>query len=304
MALYLVIQVSAFLTKIVPRRLRYWIGTAVGDAVYSVWRAKRLVLQQNMATVTGLEVNHTTVRKLARASMRNYCKYLIEFLELPALSSRHPVIASMKIHGLEHLEEALRRGRGVIITTAHFGTIEVAGLRLKDFTDFHAVYDSFTPAYLDRLIQRKRREKGIDLIPTNNVRAMVRVLRDGGALAMLFDRPVDPCRGVPVHFFGRQTAVPAGPATLALKTGATLLPVYTARLPDLSFEARICPPITWNPTEDRERDVQFITQRLMNTLQSAVRSRPDQWYMFRSMWPNPMTSASVASSPTTARPPG
>jgi KDO2-lipid IV(A) lauroyltransferase len=227
------------------------------------------------------------VRQIARKSMRNYVKYLVEFLELPALSPDDEIIASMRLHGEEHLREAIDAGKGVILASAHFGTIEVGGIRLSDFTDFHAVYDTFRPEYLDRLIQTKRREKGIDLIPVSDVRSMMRVLRHGGTLAMLYDRPVDPSKGVPVQFFGRETAVPGGPAVLALKTGAKIIPAYMLRQPDLTFESLIFPPLEFTPTGDRDADVQTITQKLMDTLQTVVRERPDQWYMFRPMWRSP-----------------
>lgn len=285
MALYLIIQVGGFLSGIIPRSFRYLIGTALGDLVYRGWARKRRILLQNMAIVRGKNPRDPEVRLLAVRSMRNYFKYLIEFLELSRLSSADHVIASMKIHGLEHLHSALARGKGVILASAHFGTIEVGGLRLADFTDFHAVYDSFRPEYLDHLIQRKRREKGINLIPATNVREMLRVLRRGGTVTLLFDRPVDVDRGVPVTFFGRRTAVPGGPAVLAMKTGATILPVFMLRQPDKSFESVFFPPVTWTSTGERERDVQTIMQKLMDTLQTVVRSRPDQWYMFRPMWP-------------------
>lgn len=285
MALYLVIQVSALLSRIVPRSWRYLIGTAVGDIVYLVWTRKRQILRGNMAIVLG-QRNHTReAGRLAVKSMRNYCKYLVEFLELPALSSQHPVVASIRIDGLEHLQAALAGGKGVIITTGHYGTLELPGLRLTDFTDFHAVYDTFRPKYLDRLIQRKRLEKGIELIPATNVRKMFRVLKDGGTVALLFDRPVELAKGVRVRFFGRETAVPGGPAVLAMKTGAPILPVYTTREPDLTFHSMVGSPIVWIDSGDRDRDIQTVMQKLMNTLESAVLRRPDQWYMFRPMWP-------------------
>jgi KDO2-lipid IV(A) lauroyltransferase len=285
MALYLVIQISAFLSKYLPRSLRYLIGTAVGDAVYMIWGTKRRIARENVATVLGLPSRDPAVRRLARKAMRNYCKYLIEFLELPVMTSADPVIANMKIVGLEHIHAALERGKGVILATAHFGTIEVPGLRLQDFTgEFHAVYDTFTPAYLDRLIQGKRREKGINPIPVGNVREMMRVLKRGGTIAMLFDKPVERARGVAVRFFGRETAVPGGPALLAMKTGATILPVFTFRHPDKTFESDVFPPVTWTSSGDRDRDIHTIMQRLMDVLQQAVRERPDQWYMFRPMW--------------------
>lgn len=284
MALYLVIQVGAFLSRIIPRSWRYLIGTALGDLVYWAWGSKRRVLRENMATVLGLSARDRRVRTVAIKAMRNYFKYLIEFLELPNLSSADETVASMTIHGLEHLQSALDRGKGVILASAHFGTIELAGLRLADFTSFHAVYDTFRPAYLDRLIQGKRREKGINLIPVNDVRAMLRVLRGGGTLTVLFDKPLQPNKGVPVRFFGRQAAVPGGPAVLAMKTGAAILPVYVFRQPDKSFESVIFPPVSWTASGERERDMQSIMQKLVDTLQAVVRSRPDQWYMFRPMW--------------------
>jgi KDO2-lipid IV(A) lauroyltransferase len=285
MALYLVIQVSAFLSRYIPRSVRYLIGTAVGDAVYMVWGKKRRVARENVATVLGLTPLDPRVRRLARKAMRNYCKYLIEFLELPVMTSADPVIANMKIVGAEHLRAALESGKGVILATAHFGTIEIPGLRLQDFTsDFHAVYDAFTPAYLDRLIQAKRREKGINPIPVGNVREMMRTLKGGGTIALLFDKPVERAKGVAVRFFGRETAVPGGPALLAMKTDATILPVFTFRHPDKSFQSDVLPPVAWTPCGDRDRDMQTIMQRLMDALQQAVRERPDQWYMFRPMW--------------------
>jgi lauroyl/myristoyl acyltransferase len=191
----------------------------------------------------------------------------------------------MKIQGLEHLLAAVERRKGVIIASAHFGTIEVGGLRLQDFVDVHAVYDTFKPDYLDRLIQRNRLEKGIHLIGVNDVRSMMRALRSGHALTLLFDRPLERAKGVTVRYFGRETAVPGGPAVLAMKTGAALLPVFMYRQPDKSFECRLFPPVTWVETGDRDSDVQCIMQKLMDTLQTVVRERPDQWYMFRPMWP-------------------
>lgn len=305
MALYLVIQISAFLSRFIPRPWRYLIGTAVGDTVYTVWASKRRVLQENVATIVGSSRADPEVRRLARKSMRNYCKYLIEFLELPVLSPTDPVILGIKVVGVEHLEASLARGKGVVLATAHFGTIELPALRLQHFTsDFHAVYDAFTPPYLDRLIQRKRREKGINPIPVTNIRAMLKALRNGGTVAVLFDKPVQATKGVCVRFFGHETAVPAGPALLAMKTGATILPAFTFRRPDLSFESEVHAPIEWTSSGDRERDMQTIMQKLMDSLQTAVRQRPDQWYMFRPMWLGaPSAASSTHPEPATDHPP-
>jgi len=296
MALYLVIQIGAFLSRYIPRPWRYAIGTAVGEAVYWVWSSKRHTLLQNMATVLGLDWSDPQVRLVARRSMRNYCKYLIEFLDLPNLSAAHSVVASMHLEGEEHLAAAISRGKGLIVVSGHFGTMELGGIRLAAITDFHAVYDTFQPAYLDDLIRRKRLEKGIKLIPVNKVRAMLRVLQGGGTIIILLDRPMAPGKGTKVRFFGRNAYVPAGPAVLAMKTGATLLPIYLRRLPDLTFTARILPAIAWVPSGDRDTDIQVITQKVMDTLQSAIREHPDQWYMFRPMWPGDGSATPIGAA--------
>jgi len=296
MALYLVIQISAFLSRYIPRPWRYAIGTAVGDAVYWVWSSKRHTLLRNMATVLGLDSSDPRVRLVARRSMRNYCKYLIEFLDLPNMSASHSVVASMRLDGEEHLTEAITRGKGLIIVSGHFGAMEPGGIRLAAMTDFHAVYDTFRPAYLDDLIQRKRLEKGMKLIPVNKVREMLRVLHGGGTIITLLDRPMAPGKGIKVRFFGRNAYVPAGPAVLAMKTGATLLPIFLHRLPDLTFTARILPAITWTPSGDRDTDIHVITQKVMDTLQSTIREHPDQWYMFRPMWPADGSAAPIGAA--------
>ncbi len=295
MALYLIIQVGAFLSRVIPRSWRYLIGTAVGDAVWLLWSRKRAITKDNMSVVLDRSPDDLAVRRIALKSLRNYCKYLIEFLELPVMSADDPRIAAMSIRGLEHLKSALAEGKGLIVAGAHFGTIEIGGLRLKDFTDFHAVYEPFKPAYLDQLIQRKRLEKGIDLIALSNIRAMLKVLHNGGTLVMLFDRPVEINKGVPVRFFGLDTAVPGGPALLAIKTGAPLIPAFTTREPDNSFCTHLYPPISWTPSGDRDRDIQTIMQKLMNALQQAVVRRPDQWYMFRPMWPGAASAVTTGS---------
>jgi lauroyl/myristoyl acyltransferase len=286
MALYLIIQIGALLSRIMPRSWRYLIGTAVGDVVYRVWPAKRRILQNNMATVLGLPPQHPEVGRTSLKAMRNYCKYLIEFLELAGGSAPQAVVRCLQnAQGLEHLQRAVQLGKGVIIATAHFGTIEVGGPALATLTPFHAVHDRFRPDYLDRLIQGRRVQMGINPISVDNVRQMLRVLHQGEALALLFDRPVEPGKGVTVRFFGRETALPAGPAVLAMKTGAALLPIYQFRQPDRSIKIVIFPPISWTSTGERKCDVQLVMQKLVDTYQAMIRDRPDQWYMFRPMWP-------------------
>jgi len=86
-------------------------------------------------------------------------------------------------------------------------------------------------------------------------------------------------------FFGQRTMVPAGAATLALLTGAPIVPCYLRRVGH-RYEGRIDQPIPAVSTGDRAADVQRLTQQAMNAVERMVRERPAQWYMFRQFWPD------------------
>jgi lauroyl/myristoyl acyltransferase len=94
---------------------------------------------------------------------------------------------------------------------------------------------------------------------------------------------------VPVEFFGALAEVPAGPARLALRTGARAIPAVLAREPD--HEEMIRPILDFDlhfqPSGDEEQDVRELTQQIMSSLERFIRQYPDQWFMFRPMWPAP-----------------
>ena len=119
------------------------------------------------------------------------------------------------------------------------------------------------------------------------------LLRRKEGLAILVDRPVPD--GVPVRFFGRETRVPGGAATLALRTSSPVVPAIVVRHPSgRGYLARIGEPFLTSGRGSGVAEVQALTQQIMGWLESQIREFPDQWYMFRSMWPP------VAAEPATA----
>src|SRR5579884_2348391 len=91
----------------------------------------------------------------------------------------------------------------------------------------YAIAETFSDPKLNVLVQNQRMEKGIDIIPLEgSARKILRVLRDNQFVALLIDRPSQASEGIPITFFGRKTYVPAGTATLALKSGAAIMPGY------------------------------------------------------------------------------
>ena len=102
--------------------------------------------------------------------------------------------------------------------------------------------------------------------------------------------------GAPVTFFGRQTRVPAGAAHFALKTGAPVVVVAVLRTPRNTYTALALPPLHFSNTDDPKQDVVSAMQRIIEDVEHVIRANPDQWYMFRRMWPDTPAHGDVAPS--------
>jgi lauroyl/myristoyl acyltransferase len=115
----------------------------------------------------------------------------------------------------------------------------------------------------------------------------MRVLQQNQLVAIVVDRPVTPDQGTEVTFFGRKTYVPSGPAALALKSGAAILPGYVWYGRNNEFNVRVFPPIFPQESkgEQKTNEVARLTQSIYDALEIIIRECPTQWYMFRQFWP-------------------
>jgi KDO2-lipid IV(A) lauroyltransferase len=213
---------------------------------------------------------------------------MLDFLRLPSLSAGE-VEQGLTVEGWEHLEAALARGRGVIFAAVHFGSWDRAAALLgpRGYRA-HVLVDTFPLPALDAAIQRTRAVHGLGLIPAEGgaaLRGVYEALRRNEIVILLVDRPQRE-KGTPVTFFGRRTWLPSGAAMLARRTGAALLHAYLVRRPDpRTFLTVIEPPIAVTTTADRQADEQAITQALVERFERLIQRHPEQWYMFRPMWP-------------------
>lgn len=276
-----------------PQSVRHVVGAAASGATYLGWRSKRIVTQQNMAQVTGLPVHDPRVRYLAFASWRNYGRYVADFLNFPhidagSIEQRLLDLTQGANCWQAYVEQALQPGRGAIFVTSHFGNWDMAGAILARHVHVSAVAETFSDEKLNALVQNQRKEKGIDIIPMEgSVRRILRVLHQNQFIGIIFDRPLPPGEGTPVTFFGRKTYVPGGMATLAVKSGAAIMPGYVWYGLHNRFYVRTFPPIFPRQGKDIDQasEVKRLTQYIFDTMEELVREWPTQWYMFRQFWP-------------------
>ena len=283
---YWAIRIASRVARRLPLQLSYTIATAAADLAFAGWRGIRVRTTENMRWVVGPSADPGSAAELARGALRNYGKYIVEFLRFPWMA--HEEIArAVELRGVEHLHAAMAEGKGVIAIGFHIGNIDLGAAVLAQLGyPVNVVVDRFDPPELDALIQRQREGKGLKLIPLDEApRRSLRVLRRNEVLALLIDRP-SPLDGVVVRFFGGEIAIPGGAAVLALRTGAPVVPCCVFRGSGGRFIAEVAPPVLPKrlQTGDSQRDIQAITQRLVETLEAWVRRHPDQWYPFRRMW--------------------
>jgi lauroyl/myristoyl acyltransferase len=277
---------ASFVMRFVPVRLAYrlvgW-GTPLVLQVFARGYLARATT--NMQQVLGPSASPNEARRLTRAAFANYARYMVDLVRMPHLH-RGEMLANVRIEGWEHVDDAFNLGKGVVFATGHIGNWDLAGAAFAaSGRPVSAIVETLRPARWNERVQRTRVAAGVKAIPIESgVRDMLSALRNREGLAVLVDRPLAN-EGIPVTFFGRTTRVPGGAATLALRTGSPVVPAALVRAPDgVGYLAHIGPPIV-GLGDDSAADVQDVMQRIMSWLEGIIRRYPDQWFMFRQMWP-------------------
>ena len=275
-------RATAWLLGRVPPRLAWRVGGRLAQAGYVFGPKKRRWVNANFGHILGVPPDDPEVRRLALRAYGNYARYLVELMRLPGL----PHEAASQLldpQGVETFEEIRRESKGIILVAAHVGNNEAAavGLASKGWPVSAVADDSAFPELFD-LLRRQREAWGVRLIPWRNLRDVYGVLKRHEMLALLVDWGYKP-DGIPVRLFGSWTTLPAGPAALAAKTDATILPVVIRRQADWQFLVTHDRPIRVASSEPAE--LARATQAIADALERNLGAAPEQWYNFKPMWP-------------------
>lgn len=265
----------------IPREI---IGRA-SQVSYLLWPTKRRWSDANFSAVLGLPPGDPRVRTTALAAYREYARYVVEMMTLPHLRRE---VADQLVVGLD-LDEVERvwksaPGGGLIFALAHTGNAEMAaaGISARGWP-VNVLADDSTFPEMFALFRRTREHWGVHVIPWRNLREIYVVLRRREMLGLFIDWGYR-LDGVPVKLFDRWTALPAGPATLAAKTGSVILPLAIRRTPEGRFHLEQSAPITVPSASPA--DILAATQKMADALAGAVAAAPTQWYSFKPIWPS------------------
>jgi KDO2-lipid IV(A) lauroyltransferase len=259
-----------------------------GECYFWLNRAHSDRAVANYAVVLADSVQSPRVRLMARHSFRNYVKSLFDFFRQMSVD---PDLfeADAFIEGGADIDAALALGKGVLLLTPHVGNWDLAaGLTATRGYNIVALADRFSPPAVDRLVRLTRERSGVGVVTLDSgaLRRTAQLLQRNTVVGILADRPQRE-GGVEVKFFGQPAWLPAGPARFALRTGAVVMFGYVGRRPgDQTYFGRYQPLPAYQPTGDLAADIQGQTEIFVRAMEDLVRQYPDQWFMFRRMWPD------------------
>ena len=255
------------------------------------WLGFHLARRQRYAGLHNLglafpEMTEADRERILRGCFQNLGRLLVEVTHFPQLNKAN--ITQFVVHdGLDNYLEGLKRGRGVIFMTAHFGAWELSSFA-------HAVY-GFPLKFIVRPIDNPRVEALISGYRTasGNVpidrrsagRDVLKALRQNEAVGILFDQNTTRSEGVFAEFFGIPAATTPAIALFALRTGAAVVPGFLIWDAELQkHRLRLDPPVELIDTGDLDRDVLENTRLFNKILEGYIRKYPDQWLWIHRRW--------------------
>ncbi len=286
-AVWLAIEVGKIAVRIFPRRLFLSLSAVFADLAFYLFRGFRKRSIKNLSLALGDRFDSTKIRTMARASLRNFFCSCCE-LGFAVGQTPRQLQAEIRIQGREHMTAALARGQGAIALSGHLGNFFLVGTRLAaEGYSTHVLINLPRTGTLTQILDHYRLKIGQKTIHARPRRQafheLVQVLRRNEIAVVIADE-YRSGSGIDVPLFGRIVRARRGPATLALRTGAALVPVYLARRSSGELVLTIEPELELQRTGRTQADVRENTLRITQWVERMVRSYPDQWNWMNIHW--------------------
>ncbi len=275
---------------VLPQALQVAVGNFVGLLWFDVFRIRRNVAIENVARAFPKLPPSEHVR-IARQSLKHMGRTLVEFTSFP-FAKRENFETTFVITGMEHLQAAFAKNKGVLMLTLHLGNGDLALACLSRLgLPINLISKQFKTRWLNDLWFGMRAKHGTRFIAHEKSSFdILRALKKNGAVVFVLDQFMGPPIGVRTTFFGTETGTAAGLALMAARTGAPVVPCYTFRradgLSEMVFEPEL-PTDSFDSDTDaklRDKKVRLLTQIYTDKLEAIVRKYPEQWMWIHRRW--------------------
>jgi phosphatidylinositol dimannoside acyltransferase len=250
--------------------------------------------------VNGTALDGAALRALSRDVMRSYARYYLETFRMQAIPDER--IASGMHVNFDQADlalEYLKNGRGVIFALPHMGDFELTGRWIIGYGagSFTTVAERLKPEAVFQRFLDFRQGLGMEVLATTGgphpFGVMAQRLRAAKLVCIVADRDLSDT-GVEVDFFGEKALFPAGPAALAVQTGAALMPVACWFEGEAEWGAHIYDEIAIPTGGTRKEKAAVMTQAMAAVFEDAIRDHPEDWHMLQKVFVNDLDQDRLA----------
>jgi KDO2-lipid IV(A) lauroyltransferase len=290
--------------RLIPESAARWTFTQIADYL---WRRRGKSVRQLQANLRRVrpDASEAELRQLTRAGMRSYLRYWVEAFRLPTMPAER-ITSGMSVGGEEQMALThIKAGRGVVFALPHTGNVDLAAawIMTRGFGQISVIAERLKPEPVFRQFVAYRESLGMEVVPHTGgpspFGVMAQRLRAGRLVCLVADRDLS-AAGVQVEFFGEPARIGAGPAALAVRTGAALMPVVLW-FADGDWRGHIYPEIPVPPDGTRAEKVSEMSQQLATAWQAGIGQHPEDWHMTQKVFVADLDASRLAQ-PAAAAP--
>ncbi len=283
--LFIVFSIIYYIINIIPDKIRKYLGLGLGNFIYYLLKSRREISKENLKKAFIDKYNEEELKCLNKKIFQQMGLTMIEFM----LLGDDNIADIIDIEGLNYLDEAYKKGQGVIVYSAHFGNWEWLVSTISEMGyPVNAIARKQDNMYFDQKINDIRSSKGVNIIPKGiSVRQAFKALRNGEILFILGDQNAR-SHGWCLDFFSHPASVFPGAVQLASRTGALIVQAYLIREEWGKHNLEFYPSYDIGKGADEEEQRELLKE-LNKNMEKIITDHPDQWLWMHRRWNNKFT---------------
>jgi len=277
-----------FITKVLffffPRKFCLFLGRTAGLIFFHLDKRHRSIALSNLKLAFGSKTSLPELKRIAKNSFKHFGEVLWDLIKISHFNDKK-ISRLVTCEGEENLQIALKKGKGVLLFSAHYGNWEIASTLLSKKAKLNVIARISDNKLLEIYIKKIRTIYGAKVIYKHQaIREVFRSLRANEIVAILVDQNVLQDQAVFVDFFGNQAGTTPSLATFHLRTGSPIIPAFCYPSSPGKYHIKIQEPLHTTITGNTYQDIKKITQQCTKIIEAQIRKNPDFWLWFHNRW--------------------
>jgi len=282
---YFSFKIFIFLIKVSPFFFK-WFFRKFALGIFSIAgkRYDKLVDSNIDIAFPGLSISEKILLK--KKIYRHFSSIFVDIMYLFCGKNPNKVVGDLKIEGVENIQSVLKKGKGAILFSAHFGNWELTPFILSRELGYKifSIARRMDNPLTEEIVKKFRAFMGSEMIyKEGSLRKIIRITENNGLIYLLVDQNTITREGVKVKFFGRDVFAVTTVSQLYLKKGIPIVPLFVT-YDNNSVTLRIGSEIDFKKSDDFNADLTELTQNCMSQIESMIRKNPDHWFWFHDRW--------------------